>query len=371
MVAVSTGTRRILPPEKTWKNIAPLFPVVGLTRIADVTHLDEIGIPVSQAVRPNAKTLSVSQGKGISLQLAKVSAAMEAIELWHAEEFNSIAAVASVREMIPNLGYSPFRLPLQNRSLLSLDSRISWVTARELVSNTETHVPLGCVRLDFTDSRTWRPPLFRPTSNGLASGNNFDEALLHALYELLERDTLARIGGGWKRYRTGISHIQGASSELLDKYKRSEVSVGVYDFTSISDIPCFGARIWSRSFPSVFMGSGCHADPDIALSRALTEAAQSRLTAITGSRDDISPQMYEWMRSSRSIKDPLAVEPEAECGKSIKGYAAGSMCGDIEIASRVIERRSRVLPVVVNMTQPGIGVSVVRVIAPGLLADGA
>ncbi|MDX2565390.1 YcaO-like family protein [Streptomyces sp. TX20-6-3] len=371
MVAVSTGTHRIIPPEKTLENIAPLFPAVGLTRIADVTHLDDIGIPVSQAVRPNAKTLSVSQGKGVSLHFAKVSAAMEAIELWHAEEFNSVAVVASVREIGPSLGYSPFRLPLQNRSLLSLDSRLSWVTARQLLSDKETHVPFGCVQLDFTDSRTWRPPLFRPTSNGLASGNNFDEALLHALYELLERDTLARVGEDWKRYRTGTSYIKGTSSELLDKYIQSEVSVGVYDFTRISHIPCFGARIWSRSFPSVFMGSGCHADPDIALSRALTEAAQSRLTAITGSRDDISPQMYEWIKSSGKIKDPLAVEPELECEKSTNEYVAGLMSEEIEIASRVIEKRSGVLPVVVNMTQPGIGVSVVRVISPGLLAGGA
>ena len=42
-----------------------------------------------------------------------------------------------------------------------------------------------------------------------------------------------------------------------------------------------------------FHGSGCHPDRAIALARALTEAAQTRLTYITGIRDDLLPAEYE------------------------------------------------------------------------------
>jgi ribosomal protein S12 methylthiotransferase accessory factor len=57
----------------------------GITRIAVVTGLDRVGIPVAMATRPNSRSVAVSQGKGLTLADAKVSALMEAIEIWHAE----------------------------------------------------------------------------------------------------------------------------------------------------------------------------------------------------------------------------------------------------------------------------------------------
>ena len=49
-----------------------------------------------------------------------------------------------------------------------------------------------------------------------------------------------------------------------------------------------------------FTASGCHADRAIALARALTEAAQTRLTYIAGIRDDLAPAEYEERRTTRS-----------------------------------------------------------------------
>lgn len=43
----------------------------------------------------------------------------------------------------------------------------------------------------------------------------------------------------------------------------------------------------SDAYPITFTGVGCHNDPAIALCRALIEAAQNRLTAISGARDDL------------------------------------------------------------------------------------
>ena len=77
------GTHRVRHPDQTWDLIAPLLPRFGITRVADVTGLDVLGVPVAMAVRPLAATLSVSQGKGATYTHAAVSAAMEAIEVWH------------------------------------------------------------------------------------------------------------------------------------------------------------------------------------------------------------------------------------------------------------------------------------------------
>ena len=83
------GTHRAVPPEATFARIKAFLPVFGITRIADLTGLDRVGLPVAQCVRPNARALAVSQGKGLDLISAKVSAAMESIEAYHAETMES------------------------------------------------------------------------------------------------------------------------------------------------------------------------------------------------------------------------------------------------------------------------------------------
>ena len=79
------GTQRTAPPERTLGTIWAAAPTVGLTRLADVTGLDRIGIPPSSATGPTRPTLTVSGGKGFTTLAAMVSAGMEAVEIWHAE----------------------------------------------------------------------------------------------------------------------------------------------------------------------------------------------------------------------------------------------------------------------------------------------
>src|SRR5215472_9591286 len=79
------GTQRAAAPDETLRRIKPLLPRAGITRLADVTGLDWIGLPVYQAIRPNSRNISVSQGKGLTRAQAKVSALMESLESFHAE----------------------------------------------------------------------------------------------------------------------------------------------------------------------------------------------------------------------------------------------------------------------------------------------
>ena len=93
------GTHRAVGPGETLARIRPLLGRMGITRLANVMGLDTIGIPVAQAVRLNAKSLSVAQGKGANLECALVSAAMESIESYHAEQISGPVRVASYTEM--------------------------------------------------------------------------------------------------------------------------------------------------------------------------------------------------------------------------------------------------------------------------------
>ena len=93
------GTDRIVPPDATLARVRPLLPAMGITRIANVTGLDRIGIPVVMVSRPNSRSLSLSQGKGLDLAAAKASGVMEAIEAYHAETITLPLKFASFGEL--------------------------------------------------------------------------------------------------------------------------------------------------------------------------------------------------------------------------------------------------------------------------------
>src|SRR5271155_3839226 len=83
------GTHRTISPSETWEWVRPLASRMGITRVGNVTGLDRIGIPVAVAVRPNSRSVSVSQGKGLDVAQAMTSALMEAVEGFHAEDLSA------------------------------------------------------------------------------------------------------------------------------------------------------------------------------------------------------------------------------------------------------------------------------------------
>ncbi|MHC4093368.1 MAG: YcaO-like family protein, partial [Planctomycetota bacterium] len=67
------GTHRTVSPAETLARLTPLLPQMGITRVANITGLDFIGIPVVMVCRPNSRSIAVAQGKGLELVAAKVS----------------------------------------------------------------------------------------------------------------------------------------------------------------------------------------------------------------------------------------------------------------------------------------------------------
>lgn len=363
---VSAGVWRAVSPGETWARVSPLLPVMGITRVAELTGLDVVGIPVFQAVRPNGRTLSVSQGKGVTAGLARVSAVMESIEMWHAEEATPVVE-GPVAEMAPGLPYSVFDLARPARSVLSAATRLRWVVGRPVGGGDSVWLPHACVRMDTTDPAGWSPPLLSSDSNGLASGNTLQEALLHGLYEVLERDARARVEEtGRAGLEVDLGTVTGTSAALLDRFTAAEVLVRVNDFTPTAGMPCYEAVIWSADLPVRFAGQGCHRDPDVALCRALTEAAQSRLTMIAGTRDDLPEDAYHWVASRSRLRSPFPPPAPARAFPPPTTGAGSSPEEDLRSAADTVRRRGRGGVFWVDLTRPELGIPVVKVVAPGL-----
>jgi YcaO-like protein with predicted kinase domain len=380
------GTSRAAAPDETLRRIAPLLPRAGITRLADVTGLDWIGLPVYQAIRPNSRNISVSQGKGLTRSQAKVSALMESVESFHAEEIVQPSVGATLGAMRPELAYDPCSLPvvaaptaslprdvdddpyaprLGSPAWLSEKTPIDWIAATDLWTGSATWLPRQLCELNFcVEERLW-PPLFRATSNGLASGNTPAEAILHGLCEVIERDAL------WRMHETSaeidVTTINPRLvRRLLDRFSSVGMHTRVVDATGPTGVPCFVAFLEHAESPGRYYGAGCHPSRTTALLRALTEAAQSRLGHIAGSRDDLFRRSYlgavEWAADDH---DAPVVRPTRPFGdvRSLRIDCWADILRELVCRIRTVTGTA---PLAVDLSRPDFGVPVVLVVAPGM-----
>lgn len=372
--SVVIGTHRICTPEETLSRVQPFLSHMGITRVAEITYLDDLGIPTFQAIRPNSRNISVSQGKGITKALARVSAIMESIEGWHAEQPDLPCTRATIGDMATQLPYSLYHLNVSHHHLIHDALELEWFPASILHPSERpyhtSYAPADLVRLDFTVRNEWRPPVFSPQSNGLASGNSFEEATLHALYEVIERDTFERVRRGYIQKRViDLNTIDGAaSSHLIEKLQQAKATIQVSYACGATGIACFEAMITSPSYSIVTGGCGCHLDRDVALSRALTEAAQSRLTMIAGSRDDLSSFSYKRLqgRLTSSFFSQSKHQPQGSF-QDVFSSSSLSLKEDLEEVTQRVISAFDAPPILIDLTRREFDIPVVFVIVPHAL----
>ncbi len=372
------GTHRTRSPAATLADYQRWMPMMGITRLANVTGLDRIGLPVCVAVRPNSRSLATSQGKGQTIEAAKASALMEAIESWHGERIDRPVRVASYRELACHGGVvDPALLALRADASWSPDRPIEWIAGEDLFSHETRWLPFDSVTTNFVE---WpeRRPLFLKSTNGLASGNHPLEAVVHGLLEVIERDALSLLSvlPEAQRHARRIDpasidepHLVQVFQVLRDK----GIAVGIERATSDLGVPVFSctlvddpASVHWRALPKI-VGHGAHLLAEVALSRAVHEAIQSRVTVIAGSRDDLFPRDY--LDASGREDHARAV---AESATATTPFEPGERhindCFEDDLAWLLARLRERGIEhaVAVDLSRPGIDVPVVKVVVPGL-----
>ena len=379
--AFREGTHRLIAPETTLSRIGPLMPEMGITRVANVTGLDAIGIPVALAVRPNSRGLAVSQGKGLNLAAAKASAVMESVEAYHAERIAAPLKLASYEELRRNHRVVEVdHLPRVSDRAFHPHLELLWIEGYDLLQAETVWLPYELVHVNSTLPLPTGSGCFPITSNGLASGNHPLEAISHALCEVIERDAMAvwlqKDREAIHAARVDISHVDDpACQSVLEKYDRAGVSVSVWEITSDVGISAFFCGITDRETDSLRQlhaaaGQGCHPSRPIALLRALTEAAQSRLTIIAGSRDDFYRDDFKHARSVDTTQRTRALATDIQ--GPMRSFAEGPHWdGETfeDDCAWVLDRLQSVgitRAIVVDLTMPEFQVPVMRTVVPGL-----
>jgi len=350
---------------------------MGITRVANVTGLDRIGIPVVMVCRPNARSLAVSQGKGVDLHSAMASGLMEAAELYHAEHIALPLKLGCLHEL-----QSTHRLIDVSRLARVAGGRFApnlvmlWIEGIDLFSGESRWLPFESVRANFTLPPPPGSGCFDCSSNGLASGNTLAEAVCHGIREIIERDATAlwnRLGRDERR-ATGIdlgSVTDSAGRDVLGKLERADFGVAAWETTSDVGIPSFFALISDRKNPDNHHGVGAAAHPrrDIALLKALVEAAQVRTTYISGTRDDLSPEEYDETgrgAKRRAARRLLAGHTPARRMSDVPNWQAESPNAEIGLLLELLRSVGIAEVVAVDLSKRELGLAVARVVIPGL-----
>jgi ribosomal protein S12 methylthiotransferase accessory factor YcaO len=392
------GTQRVLPAEETLERVSSSARSLGVTRVADITGLDRVGIPTYSAIVPRSKDgISVSTGKGIRVIDAKVGALMEAIERQTAIGArlplveNSFQELSRHHVVLDPRSCKEELLPDYNES-----RKYFWLRGKELISDREIFVPA------HISGFVWRDVPLGPfsehvTSNGLSSGNIREEAISQGLCELIERDawTLADTGAHllpWARRRVldpGNADFGPDNFELYPSlepmddpasrlFRQAGLQPVLHDITSDIGIPTVFAAVPDESlpnFPMVHGGVGTHPDASVAATRALTEAAQSRCVDIQGVREDIIPAGAQGtafnLHSRRivGINRNLWFLGESKLPRRLDDLPSAvhdSVQADIDHLLSRLKFRDIDQVIVVDLTPPEAPFAVVRVIAPAL-----
>ena len=346
----------------------------GVTRLADITRLDRIGVPVFQAVRPWGRALSVHQGKGIDVEAAQIGALMEAVESHHAEAPN-----------LPVISRAFDDLPVDERARHISDfavarevapstrERLDWVAARRIRDGGVLWVPFEVVSLDFRgrgDARWLR------SSNGLGAHWDLQRATLKGLLEVVERDAEAIWRGRPSFVRT-LDRLDlqtvpiDAVADIGRRVAAAGLTMAVYHLTTVIGLPAFVAEIIDRDgvagAPRSVYGAACDSKPHHAIVGAVLEAVQSRATMIAGVRDDIGfdpPASGQTGFEGFGLPLPPNLAPKT-WGAVTRSASHGRASSASRIA-RMLARAGYDDAAVVDLSRPGGEVVVVKVLVPGL-----
>jgi ribosomal protein S12 methylthiotransferase accessory factor len=369
------GTHRVIAPKRTIEINEDKLKTAGITRIADITDLDRIGLPIYTAIRPTAEEggVSIYGGKGITKDHAKASAMMEGFERYSAERQSSDESIISnLNDIDNNIDPKSLNLPKDLERVDINDWDLEWSIARDIISEKDYYIPTNAVYHPYNPKDNAKT-LFKSNTNGLASGNILEEAILHGMFEVIERDAWSIFELTHKNYsQIDLDSIESdVINEIIEKFESEGIKIKLMDFTADINIPTIAASAddtVTKDAGLLTLGMGTHLDPEVAILRALTEVAQSRATQINGAREDTVRADFAreagYERMKRINKYYFKQEDEQISLSDIENKSTHSITEDIEIVKNELMANDIEKILYVDLTRPEIDVSVVRVIIP-------
>lgn len=339
-----------------------------------------------------------SGGKGTTDVQARASAVCEAIErysgLWRGEEY---AIKSSYNQLNSDDAIHPYEL--MGYSEYQYDNRIEWNDSHQsrlhrVPERFDPDMEIDWTPVwSFTEERYKYVPsaycyfghpdftraLFCTSdSNGNAAGNTLEEAILQGYMELIERDAVAM--WWYNRVQRPALDLESFSEPYIDSlasyYETIDREFWVLDITNDLGVPVFVAVSRREGCPTedILIGFGAHFDPRIALLRALTEINQF-LPCVSEVDDEGNTQYWfhdpdalTWWRTAIAAEETyLLPHPDlaASANEDFVRHDSGDLKTDVEKCIAITAEHG-LETLILDQTQPDIGLPVVKVMVPGL-----
>ena len=299
---------------------------IGITRISDITFMDRLYIPNYSVTLPGTDDIFwVYGGKGTTRTQAKVSALMESIERY--SSMHKTNPRTALRDSYLHLSdccnkvLHPAEVTEPLNPNYDESIPIDFLTGFDLLNNEEIFVPAGLAYYRYFPKHPAVSVFQCSHTNGLASGNVLEEAICHALCEVIERDAVSiadlcascipyniieKIGESFEGTKRVDSHLlDSIGAKFVDEptiYPDVDISEVTREFPPVRNllrkfteagiplmiknitqkdihIPTIAASSidWITHDYGLFAkGYGTHLDSRVALIRAITESAQTR-----------------------------------------------------------------------------------------------
>ncbi len=376
---------RITPESDPWWHVHWAGSNLAL-RIKDLSSL-------RRSLRSN------SAGKGSSDAQSKTGAVCEAIERYcgafHGDEIRLRTSYTKMLQDTQSQAIHPNQVQLFSDHQLAQadainarghpyniippgfdpDQEVDWTPVWSFSENRHRYLPTAMLYSMSSEqrgsTRLWAD------SNGCASGNTLEEAILQGLLELIERDAFAI--WWYNRLRMPSVSLDSFDSDYLaaasEFYRRFNRKMWVLDLTGDFGIPVFVAisRRTDTESEDIIYGAGAHLDPCIAALRAVCELNQclSWVPQPEQNRtrymiDD--PMCLSWWKNAKIADHPYLQPNDDASQRNRSDYRVPDtedLKEDVQWCRMQFEAKGMEL-LVLDQTRPDIGMPVVRVIVPGL-----
>lgn len=370
------GGIRIMSPQDTLKNTLPLLAKAGLLSPEDITGKDNVGIPVYSISRPDAAEGAVSSynGKGATYEQAKASAVMEAMERYSAEMRDDDELVYGTYEQAKDNGLTvdpaDLILPIDRLNYYR-NAEIAWCEGWEMFRGEKIWVPACAVYHPYVPNGDLQ--LFRYNTNGLVSGNTIEEAILHATFEVIERDAWSLAEDREIANADVVVEPDSVPGRLLEAFHKQDVEIRLKDITTDVGVTTIGAAsddVRTKDPEMLTIGVGTHLDPEIAAVRAITEVAQSRATHKQGVKVNAKIQRATRDMGYEKIKNInrlwySELDRKVEL-KDMKDESTDYVLDDIEVVLDKLMNAGFNMVIASDLTRPEVNVPVVRINIPGM-----
>lgn len=376
-IVYSCNGNRARRGEPFLKKLQLLAPSLGIERLADISFLAASDYPVFQSCRPNVFTHTRvgqntgAQGKGPTATQAKISCLMEAIEGFSMEPKSMVLMRGDRTFMGAQHPICDVRtLPMAVAAGHAIDQPLMWTEGYELGLQAPVLLPAEGVYFPFFAKDYDTPSIFTYGSNGVAAGATYLEALIHALYEVIERHYRAlMVEGALECEAIDEGHVEHPAVQRFIATARGEFELQLYNLRipGVRNMPVILCVLAGDGI--YYEGCGCSLTVDISIHRAVSEALQTLATIQSGTREDLARG-----RASHSEAAIFGAVPQpqfrtltpAMLKRRVLDLSFTSLNQELAAIRRWLRGQGSERVFVANLTRVGVDIPVVRAIVPGM-----